>query len=415
MASTIKTLPIVERWDCSGCGNCCRGSVIPLSDDDLQRLEKQGWEKHPDFLGVAATVKQGWGSKRRQLAQRPDGSCVFLTDDNRCRIHAEHGADAKPLVCRMYPLQLVPREKSAILTLRRSCPSAAAEEGRELKDHRDAVKKLAREGHLLDKTVRAPRITTWYRGSWQEALRVTGSIERLLADERFPLVRRLAHATKFCSFVDAGSVELMDALMTAGALKELEERSRDEVSGVFRDRQPPPSSTGTMYRQAAAEYVRLHSTYRATGSWRERWMLVRSAFAFARGRGKVPPLHPLLPEVTFEQLEESLGHLSPELQQPLTRFFEANASSLQYTIAARPGWSITESLRAMAIAFPIGMWLLRWCSHGREPTVADVIEVVTMIDRGQGFQSLVGGQHRRRIALIARDDGLEKLIAWYAQ
>ena len=40
----IKTLPIIERWDCASCGNCCRGSIIPLSDADLQRLSDQRWD-----------------------------------------------------------------------------------------------------------------------------------------------------------------------------------------------------------------------------------------------------------------------------------------------------------------------------------------------------------------------------------
>lgn len=415
MASPIKTLPIVERWECTGCGNCCRGTVIPLSDDDLQRLDSQCWDEDPDLAGIATTVKRSWLGKRRQLAQREDGSCIFLTEDNRCRIHVEHGADAKPLVCRMFPLQLVPHEKSAILTLRRSCPSAAADQGRELKHYRDTVKKLARESDTLSKTTRPPKITSAYLGSWQEALRVAGAIERLLTDERFPLVRRLAHAASFCSRQAALPRNRQEERSDPKMLREMEEASLDDAADVFREQEPPPKLTATMFRQAAAEYVRLHSTYRATNSWRDRWMLVRAAFAFAGGGGQVPPLHPLMPTVTFEQLEEPLGHLSPELQHPLIGFFEANARSLQYAIASRPGWSLTESFTALALAFPIAMWLLRWCSHGREPTKADVIEVVTIIDRGQGVASLGGPQHRRRVAMIARDAGLEKLIAWYAR
>ena len=31
----LRALPIIEQWDCQGCGICCRGSIIPLSDDDL--------------------------------------------------------------------------------------------------------------------------------------------------------------------------------------------------------------------------------------------------------------------------------------------------------------------------------------------------------------------------------------------
>ena len=415
MSPPIKTLPIVERWDCSGCGNCCRGSVIPLSEDDLERLAAQKWDTHPDFSGVRTVVRQSWFGKRQQLAQRDDGSCVFLSADNRCRIHAEHGAAAKPLVCQMYPLQLVPQEAKAILTLRRSCPSAAAEEGRELSEHRAAVKRLAKQGHLLDRSIRAPRINRRYRGTWTEALRVTNVLEWFLTDERYPLVRRLAHGASFCTLVEQCRLDQLDGEETKDLLTMFKETSLEEVGQLFRNRQPPRATTGTMFRQAASEYVRLHSQYRAQSTWQARWLLARAAVGFARGVGQVPPLHPTLPVVSFTELEEPLGPLHDALQQPLVRFFEANARSLQYLTAARPRWAVTEAFRALALTFPIALWLLRWCAHGRAPTTADVIETVTIIDRGQGFESLVGVQHRRRVAMLCQDEGLERLIAWYAR
>ena len=37
------------------------------------------------------------------LEKRDDGLCAFLTDDKCCSIHSEHGADAKPAMCRLFP------------------------------------------------------------------------------------------------------------------------------------------------------------------------------------------------------------------------------------------------------------------------------------------------------------------------
>jgi hypothetical protein len=271
-----------------------------------------------------------------------------------------------------------------------------------LKEYRQAAKRFARQGHLLEQTVRAPRINRRYRGDWAEALRVAKVLERLVTDERYPLVRRLAHAAKFSTFVAECRLDRMNEQQAKELLAIFEEASLEETVDLFRERKPPSAAAGPMFRQAAAEYVRLHSQYRAQNTWRERWRLARAAVGFARGAGRVPPLCPA-------------GPLSADAQQPLVRFFEANACSLQYVIAARPGWAITEAFRALALSYPIALWLLRWFAHGRSPTMADAIEAVTIIDRGQGFDSLTGGQHRRRVAMLAQDEGLERLIAWYAR
>lgn len=37
------------------------------------------------------------------LEKRDDGLCAFLTEDKRCSIHSDHGADAKPAMCRLFP------------------------------------------------------------------------------------------------------------------------------------------------------------------------------------------------------------------------------------------------------------------------------------------------------------------------
>lgn len=411
----IKTLPILERWDCASCGNCCRGSVIPLSDEDLKRLASQRWHEHSDFESVQTVVRPGWFGKRHQLAQRADGSCVFLTADNRCRIHAEHGSDAKPLVCQMYPLQLVPHEKRAVLTLRRSCPSAAGDAGSAVQDHLAAVRRLAKQGNLLDKAIRAPAITRVYRGSWSEALLVASAIERVMTDERYPLVRRLVHGVRFCTLLDQCRLKRFEKNQLPELIEVLEDGCRQEVGDLFADRQAPQSAIAMLFRQTAAEYLRLHSGYRVTASWRERWRLARAAIAIAHGRGLAPAFHSSLPAVTFEALEQPLGHLSPEMQQPFVRLYEANTSSLQYAIAARPGWPIVASFRAFALAYPVALWMLRWCSHGREPTRADAIEMVTIIDRGQGHEPLTGSHHRRRVSMIARSGELERMIVWYAR
>ena len=62
MALPLKPLPTVERWDCHQCGVCCRGSIVPLSEEDLAKLKAQKWEEQPDLAGtpIVQSATAGW-------------------------------------------------------------------------------------------------------------------------------------------------------------------------------------------------------------------------------------------------------------------------------------------------------------------------------------------------------------------
>jgi hypothetical protein len=53
--------------------------------------------------------------------------------------------------------------------------------------------------------------------------------------------------------------------------------------------------------------------------------------------------------------------------------------------------------------------------------VADVLDIITALDRGQGYAPLAGRKHRRRVQLLARLDAgnqateLARLVAWYGR
>jgi lysine-N-methylase len=412
----IKNLPIVERWDCSSCGKCCRGTVIPLDEDDLKRLRSQSWDKHPDYQGVKTVVRQGILQRRYRLAQHDDGGCVFLTEQGRCRIHEEFGSAAKPLVCRMYPLQLVPVDDAVLLTVRRSCPTAAADQGRELPAHRDAVRQIVREQPRLARAGRPPAISGGVRRSWQDTMLVTRTLERLLTDEQYPLVRRLAHSLRFCELLSLCRIRRLDRQQLAELLTLLAAGVRQEVADLFRERIAPSKAASVLFRQTVAEYLRLHPRFAVRESWRERLRLARAALAFARGKGPVPRLDDRFPETTFEAIEDrKLGHLEVSLQRPLQRYFETMAVSLQYAVVTRPDWSLIDKFRALAVAYPAALWMLRYFCGDREPETGDVIDVVTAIDRGQGYGPLVGRQHRRRVSQLAALGQLERLVIWYAR
>jgi len=415
MPLPIKPLPMIERWDCHQCGVCCRGSVVPLSEEDVARLKAQKWEERPEHRDTPVMLKQSWLGHEYRLAQRDDGSCVFLTEDGLCRIHKEFGFDAKPLVCRMFPLQVVPRDNVAYVTLRRACPSAAADQGKPVGEQIDFARQLARERHLAEAAPNPPAIKPGDPRGWPVAKRLLGTLERLLIDERYPMVRRLVHATILCRLVEQARTRSLTDERLIELFEVLEKNVAEEVGDLFSQRQPPSGAAAILFRQTAAEFVRLHPRFAAQPSWAERWRLAWAAWKFVRGRGKLPKLHPSFPDATFEQLEQPLGALDASTYQPLNRMIETTAASWSYALANRNGWSIVESLRMLALSYPLGLWMLRWIGAGRAPSAGDMPEIITALDRGQGYAPLAGYKQRRRVQLIAQLDQLERLIIWYAR
>ena len=71
-----------------GCVICCVETEMPLTEDDLKRIEKLGF-KRPEFITEAE------GETRLRNRNK---TCFFL-EDGRCKIYA-----SRPEGCSMYPL-----------------------------------------------------------------------------------------------------------------------------------------------------------------------------------------------------------------------------------------------------------------------------------------------------------------------
>lgn len=93
----------VEPFQCHRCGNCCRGDgYVVMTPDDVTRAAAHLGRSEAEFLAEFCRTQPD-GSVH--LLDRSDAlrSCVFLTDDNLCRVHA-----AKPTQCEGFPMKWRP-------------------------------------------------------------------------------------------------------------------------------------------------------------------------------------------------------------------------------------------------------------------------------------------------------------------
>ena len=125
-ALPIRSIPDT-RFDCNGCGDCCRSySLGPVEPEVIAGLEEAGIDRLWPAAGEAPwheeRVDEEDGRKRVYLRRR-EGGCVFLRPDNLCAIHALLGAEAKPWFCRYFPFTLLAEPDAVTLALRRECSS----------------------------------------------------------------------------------------------------------------------------------------------------------------------------------------------------------------------------------------------------------------------------------------------------
>ncbi len=413
----LQPLSILERWDCQSCGWCCRDAIVPLSDEDLATLESQKWHEHPEFRGVKTVVRMRIGSAKAALAQQADGSCVFLTAEKRCRIHELYGLENKPTFCQQFPLQLVPLDGRIVVTARRSCPSAARGEGREVVEHFAALKKLL-PANLDRLRPKPPAIIAGHARNWADTRCVTDAVERMMRDTRYPLVRRMVHGLEFCDLLAdcrPRKLRLMGSTDFAALVRVAEASACETAGGWFGGRVAPARGAATAFRQAAADTLRLHQRLPRRPRWSERMELLRTVFAIARGKGPTPKLVPNYPVVAFADLERPLGALDLEMIRPLDDYFQTLAASLRYCTLAYRGWSVIEGIRGMALQHAIALWSWRWACGNSGLSGEALIPIIGCLDRAHTAGALTGWRHRRRCDVLAANGQLQRLVVWYAR
>jgi len=97
------------RFRCTGCGNCCRDPLLPITDGDLRRIvdttrlparDVINWvDRHGiDLPGEPESFVHLRAGRRVMVLRHRRGGCPFLGEDNRCKIY-----DSRPLGCRIFP------------------------------------------------------------------------------------------------------------------------------------------------------------------------------------------------------------------------------------------------------------------------------------------------------------------------
>jgi lysine-N-methylase len=422
MSLPVRHLPVLQNWDCHVCGTCCKEYQVTITEEERRRIEAQDWRGEPDLAGVPLLVRRGpWGARHWQLNRRADGSCVFLSEQGRCRIHERYGAAAKPLPCRLFPFVLVPAGDHWRIGLRFACPSAAANKGRphtaHEKDLKDFAAQLAQREGLPGGPTRAelppPPLQRGQHVAWPDLMRFVNALLGLIRHSGERVERRLR---KWLALADLCRQARFDRL-SGGQLGEfltLIAASLDAEVPADPAALPPPGWAGRLlFRQALALFARKDQGPNRGLAARGKIALLGAAWRFARGRGAVPRVNALLPATTFEQVEAARGPLSAEEEEILQRYYSVKLASLQFCGATNFGTPFWDGLEMLAATFPLIVWLRHALAR---PGAEGLLLAINLVDDHFGYNRLLGtARQRLAFRILARTGELPRLIAWYGR
>jgi Fe-S-cluster containining protein len=185
--SAIRTFG--ERYHCHSCGRCCRRWKIPVDADRVQRLRRHDWTRYgiPDPF-----VRSADGYFLRMVGDR----CVFLDDNQKCRIHSDLSYEEKPAACRAFPLHLATINGVTAARLSFYCPAVCANDGILLSRQsrwltttlREAGDIVRREPLTLDGTTPV---------SWSDQASIERRLLSLLQNTDLSMADRLCAGTGF--------------------------------------------------------------------------------------------------------------------------------------------------------------------------------------------------------------------------
>jgi lysine-N-methylase len=418
-------LPLVQNpsvpqgWDCQATGTCCKEYRIPLTAEEYVGVQMAAGSL--DLGGHRPFRRRGWLRPRYELNQKPDGTCVFLSPEGRCRIHERFGFDAKPLACRLFPFVLVPVADGWRVSLRFACPSVAASVGRPLAEHATALDDFAAriaqreglQGRPDGSLTRPPRFSTDQDLDWPALIGLVDHFLTFLRDRADPVELRWR---KCLALAD---------LLRQTPLQQLSSGDRDSTlarlvsAAAETKRDPrlvsPPDATGrVILRMLASLYTRKdHGPNRGLVS-QGRGALVGAVLRFARGTGAVPRMHAWMPETTFEQAEEPRGPLDPAAEEVLERYYAIKVGSFQFCGRHSFGLSFLEGLEGLGVTVPLVLWVMRL--YRDIPQTDAAAKAIGIVDDHFGYNPLLGSLRIRwAIRILARTGDLARLIAWYSR
>ena len=167
-----------SRFSCNSCGKCCSSDFeIPLQESKVALIKKSS--------SYASRIERGYQPLRvlagtfHFLDSNEAGQCHFL-EQNICALHKNEGLSHKPVICQIYPYNLVQTPDGVQVSLLYSCPSVVEGRGAPTEQSRDSFLELfeAHQGRIpmLGPVENHILVTQLSTVTWEQYLVLEGSL-----------------------------------------------------------------------------------------------------------------------------------------------------------------------------------------------------------------------------------------------
>lgn len=137
---TQKLDPAV-KGNCQSCTACCDQPWQTLIETEkAEALNRHDFSAYPQLTGKAFFSPSDDANESRLVVAKGQGHrCVFLDADGLCIIHKELGIEAKPVMCRQFPIMPAHTWTEDRVSLNFGCPSVQSGRGESLTDQQAEV------------------------------------------------------------------------------------------------------------------------------------------------------------------------------------------------------------------------------------------------------------------------------------
>jgi lysine-N-methylase len=413
--------PTDLRFTCSRCGECCRGWNVLLAEGEADRLASLPWDgADRDLAGLrpGAPIPGDSAPGRLALSRREDGACVYLGSENQCRIHERFGAEAKPLMCRLFPFGFSTLGDRVAVDVSFACKAVREEWGAPLPTRVAEWTRLFPEAPT---TAKEHRFSRKYDVRGEILAEVESHILELLSEDSLSLPDRIRAVWEFHRLGTTSDP-------ATDAARKLREIMRKGIPKQILER-PVPQGSETMDRTGRAVFFHLlflmlnptpRENLSLSGKAKARASELRVQAAEAY---RSPDARPLVDNRESRATFREIGAVSPEYlvrgngASLLARYLRAKVQGQRFMREGDDEVPFLEAVPRLLLTYPMVVWTAK--SLAAERRAAEAADVDTrgalrLIDRafGQINLSLLPSAQRKAWKFVLLETDLPIAATW---